>query len=69
MDGFMKRDSHGKSGFSCGKTELFHNLHRFIHKGFPHRQGKGIGKQIYIKLFDTVRQNKDFFGSGIFHNG
>ena len=40
----------GILGFTCGKPELFHNLHRFIHRVFPQHFYRDYPLSVDIKL-------------------
>ena len=49
------------TGNTCGKPELFHNLHRLIHRGFPQLEFRGMQKTVYIIKNDRFRQSPHFF--------
>jgi len=40
---------------SCEKPELFHNLHRFFHKGYSQRDGYKILRLVDIKFWGGFR--------------
>ncbi len=64
-----KTDSkHGKTGNTCGKTKLFHILHRFLHRG--KRLWKEAARKllVYIINYDNLRQITHFFTCCVFHN-
>ena len=54
---------------TCGKIELFHIIHRFIHKSFPHPLGKGTFILVNINDLDSFRQKDHFFTPCVFHKG
>jgi hypothetical protein len=57
-----------KIRLSCGKTELFHSIHSFIHRGiFPDFRRK-IAKAVYIIYCPKFRQIPLFSDSSAFYN-
>ena len=54
---------------TCGKIKLFHIIHRFIHKSFPHPLGKGTFILVNINDLDSFRQKDHFFTPCVFHKG
>ena len=45
----------------CGKAELFHSFHRFIHRGFPHPFSGCYPRWVYITKAGVIRQVPHFF--------
>ena len=60
MAGVFTGNKLWKFRFHCWKLTLFHNLHRFLHRGFPQWKTAALGVAVYIISGQKMRHFSPF---------